>query len=242
MTHIGELALRATLSLLCAGYFLVALLIAIFGVAVTQTPDRLRLSQNPMADVLLRESTKRPLTARMVGSLQALSIAVGWPLINRGRANTKDKAMMKMMVFSALRPYDAQSASTTLFGSFVLSGLAALNLVWTPVSDIAFIVLVTSIFLREISYLISSLPQRLRQSIYNPISGFLVIAACGFSRSHFLCKFITVPARRKSGVAYPFEKRRFTSSTCLDRSSISASFRRTTGSGPCWTRLLRGDR
>ena len=180
MTHIGELALRATLSLLCAGYFLVALLIAIFGVAVTQTPDRLRLSQNPMADVLLRESTKRPLTARMVGSLQALSIAVGWPLINRGRANTKDKAMMKMMVFSALRPYDAQSASTTLFGSFVLSGLAALNLVWTPVSDIAFIVLVTSIFLREISYLISSLPQRLRQSIYNPISGFLVIAACDF--------------------------------------------------------------
>jgi hypothetical protein len=110
--------------------------------------------------------------------MQGPSLVLLWPLPGRWTSDRNNN--LDLGARFALRPHDPWAALAALLGTLVVSGLGELDLLWTPVRVSALVMLVGSISLREASYLLVSLPQRLRRSLYDPTSTFFVIAACDF--------------------------------------------------------------
>jgi hypothetical protein len=180
MMHTGEVILRAVLSLLCAAYIAVTLAFVAFGITQARKPEHSPLSPDPAISAALREVFKPSLSGRVVGSLQVLSWTLQWPLTARDQRMAKRQNNMEVVALLSLRPHDAQSALVTLVVTVFVSGLAALDLLWTPIRVLALVILVASISLRELSYLVSSLPQRLCRSLFEPITSFFLIAVADF--------------------------------------------------------------
>lgn len=159
------------------GLFL--LIAALFAIAVVAGLLRLGSpsSAKTAADFVVQAMSDRPRTAVLVQFLYAPALALSWPVLIRGGRSFENRRNDRQFASQyRLRPPDRQIAFGLLATGSVTAALVHVGWAWPPLLTTLLILLLVAVSCKEISYLVTPLPDRLRRSNRSPWLHFVWIA------------------------------------------------------------------